>query len=462
MMHFRTRRPEAGRALRALALLALATTSLGASAQALRTWVSGVGDDANPCARTAPCRTFGAALARTASGGEIDVLDAGAFDFLYGNNGNNGTADTVTYQPLVIDKPVTIDGGGRIAGLGPLAPEDTTAFVTTIASQQDAIVIDLPPGAMGPVTLRNLSLHGAGGTGRHGIRVASASAVSLQNVDVAHFAQDCLRVDAAAAGAQIDASGSSFTHCGSGVAADGAAVINLAGSAVAMNSGTGVIARNAQAVVLAQEAVVSGNSQNSSLLSFTSATPELPGSASGAPAIPAGSASASLSGGLPGCSFASQQFVAPAAVGNGLPSTVFAAQAGFRFGTTACGTGSTVTITLTYSQAMPAGTVLYKYGPAQPGSLVQSWFAVPGAVLSADGRTFTYTVTDNGIGDADSTLGVIADPVVPVVPAGGIGIPALSPAGLAGLAALMAATALAVRRRQLAPRGPLPRGDGRQ
>src|SRR5579871_402562 len=50
-----------------------------AAAQASRTWVSGVGDDANPCSRTAPCKTFAGAISKTATGGEIDCLDPGGF-----------------------------------------------------------------------------------------------------------------------------------------------------------------------------------------------------------------------------------------------------------------------------------------------------------------------------------------------------------------------------------------------
>src|SRR5215510_962417 len=63
--------------LAAMAIL-LAATSL-AQAQATRTWVSGVGDDANPCSRTAPCKTFAGAISKTAAGGEINVLDPGGF-----------------------------------------------------------------------------------------------------------------------------------------------------------------------------------------------------------------------------------------------------------------------------------------------------------------------------------------------------------------------------------------------
>src|ERR1700730_13914104 len=50
-----------------------------ANGQATRTWVSGVGDDANPCSRTAPCRTWAGAISKTAAGGEIDSLDPGGF-----------------------------------------------------------------------------------------------------------------------------------------------------------------------------------------------------------------------------------------------------------------------------------------------------------------------------------------------------------------------------------------------
>jgi hypothetical protein len=65
-------------ALIAGALSAMAFVS-PASAQATRTWVSGVGDDANPCSRTAPCKTFAGAFSKTAAGGEINVLDPGGF-----------------------------------------------------------------------------------------------------------------------------------------------------------------------------------------------------------------------------------------------------------------------------------------------------------------------------------------------------------------------------------------------
>ena len=60
-----------------LTLLVICLLSSAAQAQASRTWVSGVGDDANPCSRTAPCKTFAGAISKTAAGGEIDALDPG-------------------------------------------------------------------------------------------------------------------------------------------------------------------------------------------------------------------------------------------------------------------------------------------------------------------------------------------------------------------------------------------------
>src|SRR4051795_1575534 len=66
------------KALPALAALAVALPA-SASAQATRTWVSGVGDDANPCSRTAPCKTFAGAISKTQAGGEINCLDPGGF-----------------------------------------------------------------------------------------------------------------------------------------------------------------------------------------------------------------------------------------------------------------------------------------------------------------------------------------------------------------------------------------------
>src|SRR5881409_1771726 len=86
----------AGRVLCFFLLQFAATAAL--HAQATRTWVSGVGDDANPCSRTAPCKTFAGAISKTATGGEINVLDPGGFG------------------GVTITKAITIDGTGTLAG----------------------------------------------------------------------------------------------------------------------------------------------------------------------------------------------------------------------------------------------------------------------------------------------------------------------------------------------------------
>src|SRR5215204_3802656 len=66
--------------LKMFALLACTLAfSVAAQAQATRTWVSGVGDDVNPCSRTAPCKTYAGAISKTAAGGEISTLDPGGF-----------------------------------------------------------------------------------------------------------------------------------------------------------------------------------------------------------------------------------------------------------------------------------------------------------------------------------------------------------------------------------------------
>src|SRR5206468_6737339 len=83
---------------RVAAILAAAALFAGglAHAQATRTWVSGVGDDANPCSRTAPCKTWAGAISKTAPRGEINALDPGGFG------------------AVTITRSITLDGGGGL------------------------------------------------------------------------------------------------------------------------------------------------------------------------------------------------------------------------------------------------------------------------------------------------------------------------------------------------------------
>jgi hypothetical protein len=144
-------------ALRASAVVALSLAFAPlARAQATRTWVSGVGDDVNPCSRTAPCKTFAGAISKTAAGGEISVLDPGG------------------YGGVTITKSMTIDGGTG-AGWGSILASGTSAVIINAAG------ID--------VTLRNLSINGGAPTapGVNGVRILNANRVSIENCQIFNF-----------------------------------------------------------------------------------------------------------------------------------------------------------------------------------------------------------------------------------------------------------------------------------
>jgi hypothetical protein len=140
--------------LTVLGCLFLATTM---SAQATRTWVSGVGDDANPCSRTAPCKTFAGAISKTAACGEIDVLDPGGFG------------------AVTITKSITINGYGQGGGI-------LNALV-------NGAVINLTVSdACNTVILRWLGINGAGSIGLSAVRDVStvAHSLHLEHMEIQH------------------------------------------------------------------------------------------------------------------------------------------------------------------------------------------------------------------------------------------------------------------------------------
>src|SRR5262245_12508797 len=124
-----------------------------AQAQATRTWVSGVGDDANPCSRTAPCKTFAGAISKTAAGGEINAIDPGG------------------YGTVTITKSITIDGGGTLASI--LATSSTTGIIVNA-------------GASDVVTIRNVAINGAS-TGLNGIRFLAGGALHIEKCEIFGF-----------------------------------------------------------------------------------------------------------------------------------------------------------------------------------------------------------------------------------------------------------------------------------
>ena len=143
------------RASAALALLLVVSSS--ASAQATRTWVSGVGDDVNPCSRTAPCKTFAGAISKTAVGGEIDCIDPGGFG------------------AVTITKGMTIDGNGTFASI--LAAGTTGITINCTGANVNDVV-----------TIRNISINGAA-TGINGINFISGGALHIENCVISNFAQ---------------------------------------------------------------------------------------------------------------------------------------------------------------------------------------------------------------------------------------------------------------------------------
>jgi hypothetical protein len=191
--------------LLAIAIFMLAVVSL-AQAQAPRTWVSGVGDDANPCSRTAPCKTFAGAISKTAPAGEISVLDPGGFG------------------AVTIGKSLTINGEGTLAGI--------------LNSAVNGIIINAA--TTDNVFIRNISIN-AQNNGLDGVKILQAKTVTLENVSIAGQTigvevltganvnvsmvnttiKNCttagVRADTSAGTARVTVRNSMFTNCGTGI-----------------------------------------------------------------------------------------------------------------------------------------------------------------------------------------------------------------------------------------------------
>src|SRR5438046_5450684 len=127
--------------------------STAAFGQATRTWVSGVGDDANPCSRTAPCKTFAGAISKTATGGEISVLDPGGFG------------------AVTITKGITLNGTGTLAGI--LVGAGTNGVIVN-AGVNDVVII------------RSISINGAC-SGLNAIRYLAGKHLRVENYTIYGF-----------------------------------------------------------------------------------------------------------------------------------------------------------------------------------------------------------------------------------------------------------------------------------
>jgi len=213
-------------------ILAIALNVMPAQAQSTRTWVSGVGDDANPCSRTAPCKTFAGAISKTATGGEIDALDPAG------------------YGAVTITKGITIDGGG-----GQVA--------SVLVSGTNGIVVQAQ--TFETVILRNLRLNGIG-TGLNGIRFLSGKSLTVERCDIFGFTQNAIDValNQASTGSVFVTDSVMDNNGGSGIRTVNAAAafVRLTLTRDVFNrNGTGVTAAD-NSLVLAVDSHVSNSTNN--------------------------------------------------------------------------------------------------------------------------------------------------------------------------------------------------------
>jgi hypothetical protein len=169
-----------------------------ASAQATRTWVSGVGDDVNPCSRTAPCKTFAGAISKTAANGTINCIDPGGFG------------------AVTITKNMTIDCESQGGGI--------------LAAATNGINVN---GADIVVKIRNLAIEGAG-SGLVGVNVLNGAAVILDNVSITQFSAGtaaCIRVSSSAT-TELVVNNSRLSDCGIAPSTGGGVVLqpNIGGN----------------------------------------------------------------------------------------------------------------------------------------------------------------------------------------------------------------------------------------
>jgi len=209
-----------------------------ASAQATRTWVSGVGDDVNPCSRTAPCKTFAGAISKTAINGEIDCLDPGG------------------YGAVTITKSITIDCTGT--------------FGSILNSGVNGVIINATnAGGTDPlriVRLRGLSINGSGNGTRSGIRgvsILSALQVHIEDVQIDNQTQQGI------ADVRTNAGTLFVTHstvknngiAGIGLGSSGG-TLNVTIDGVRIEGNTIGIATAANMNIMIKRSAISGNATN--------------------------------------------------------------------------------------------------------------------------------------------------------------------------------------------------------
>jgi len=212
---------------------AMFSTVLAASAQAQasRTWVSGTGDDANPCSRTAPCKTFNGAFAKTATNGEISVLDPAGFG------------------AVTITRSVTIDGRGAT---GLIMANLVTGVTINLADAADSAKT---------VRLRGLSING-GGNGLTGIKVVAAKRVSIEETVIDGFTQDGVSV-ASADSVRVFLQAVTIRNvAGTGLSVSGAGNWSAISGVTLVYNGTGIATSAGGIIASFKNNVFYGNKKN--------------------------------------------------------------------------------------------------------------------------------------------------------------------------------------------------------
>ena len=226
----------------AVFVVLMACSSL-AHAQATRTWVSGVGDDANPCSRTAPCKTFAGAISKTATGGEINCLDPAGYG-----------AVTIT-KALSIDCHYT---GGNI-----------------LAASVNAIIINAP--TTDKIILRGLDINGGGGAGGlDGIRFLAGGSLHVEDTTINNMTNGINVGINQAVNAEVYVTNCYIrnnSNVGIFVSNSGTGVINaVVERTTSENNVFGMIGRN-NARIDARNSVFSGNSTTGVLSEVLTAGP---------------------------------------------------------------------------------------------------------------------------------------------------------------------------------------------
>lgn len=216
------------------AVMVVGGLSSPAAAQATRTWVSGVGDDVNPCSRTAPCKTFAGAISKTAAGGEINCLDPGG------------------YGAVTITKSMTISclytEGGALAG-------------------GNSVLVNAGPNDV--VFIRGLDIFGVNPP-KNGVRFIAGGALHIDQVIIRRFnSANSYGIDFAPSGnSKLYISGSTIADNGNGAtgggigvkpAPSGTATVFIMDSIISNNAGHGIGGFGAAATIYVAGTRILGN-----------------------------------------------------------------------------------------------------------------------------------------------------------------------------------------------------------